>query len=180
MPLSPYGAVTAAFLADLRAAVGAEHVRTDEEARATYGADALKKGHPADVVVWPADTADVSAVLRVCTAHRVPVVPRGAGTGYTGGAVPSFGGVVLSLQRLNRILEIDERNLLAVAECHVVTGDLQKAVEAVGLFYPPDPGQPVHLHDRRQRRRVCRWPARVQVRRDQALHPGPRGRARLG
>jgi glycolate oxidase len=135
----PYGPVTEAFVDALRLAVGAEHVRTDDEARTTYGADALKKGHPADVVVWPADTAEVAAVLRLCTAHRVPVVPRGAGTGYTGGAVPSFGGVVLALQRLNRILEIDERNLLAVAECHVVTGDLQRAVEAVGLFYPPDP-----------------------------------------
>jgi glycolate oxidase len=136
---TPYGTVTDAFLADLRAAVGDEHVRTDEEARTTYGADALKKGHPADVVVWPGSTDEVAAVLRACSAHRVPVVPRGAGTGYTGGAVPSLGGVVLSLQRLNRILEIDERNLLAVAECHVVTGDLQQAVEAVGLFYPPDP-----------------------------------------
>lgn len=135
----PYGTVTDAFLAELRAAVGAEHVRTDEETRTVYGADALKKGHQADVVVWPGDTGEVSAVLRACSAHRIPVVPRGAGTGYTGGAVPSLGGVVLSLERLNRILEIDERNLLAVVECHVVTGDLQQAVEAVGLFYPPDP-----------------------------------------
>jgi len=134
-----YGAVTDTVLDALRAAVGAAHVRTDEEARTIYGADALKKGHPADVVVWPANTGEVAAVLRVCTAHRVPVVPRGAGTGYTGGAVPSLGGVVLALQRLDRIREIDERNLLAVAECHVVTGDLQRAVEAVGLFYPPDP-----------------------------------------
>jgi glycolate oxidase len=134
-----YGEVNEAFLDALRDVVGSEHVRVDEEARTTYGADALKKGHPADVVVWPGSTDEVSGVLRACSAHRVPVVPRGAGTGYTGGAVPSFGGVVLSLQRLNRILDIDERNLLAVAECHVVTGELQKAVEAVGLFYPPDP-----------------------------------------
>lgn len=139
MTTTTYGPVTDAFLDDLRAAVGAEYVRTDDEARIEYGADALKKGHPADVVVWPADTEAVSAVLRACSAHRVPVVPRGAGTGYTGGAVPSLGGVVLSLQRLNRIQDIDERNLLAVVESHVVTGDLQQAVEAVGLFYPPDP-----------------------------------------
>jgi glycolate oxidase len=66
-------------------------------------------------------------------------VPRGAGTGYTGGAVPTHGGVVLSLERMNRILEIDEANLVAVVEPHVVTGDLQDAVERVGLFYPPDP-----------------------------------------
>jgi glycolate oxidase len=67
------------------------------------------------------------------------MVPRGAGTGYTGGAVPIAGGVVISLERLNRILEIDEASLLAVVEPNVITGDLQDAVERVGLFYPPDP-----------------------------------------
>jgi glycolate oxidase len=77
--------------------------------------------------------------MRACATHRVPVVPRGAGTGYTGGAVPLAGGVVLSLERLNRILEIDEANLLAVVESCVVTGDLQAAVARVGLYYPPDP-----------------------------------------
>jgi glycolate oxidase len=139
MAPTTYGDLTDDFVAALRAAVGPGHVRTDEEARVTHGADMLKKGHPADVVVWPGSTDQVSAVLRACTAHRVPVVPRGAGTGYTGGAVPSRGGVVLALSRLNRILEVDEENLLAVVEPHVITGDLQKAVEAVGLFYPPDP-----------------------------------------
>lgn len=134
-----YGTVNEPFLRELRAAVGSEYVRTDEETRVAYGVDALKKGHPADVVVSPGSTAEVSAVLRACSAHRIPVVPRAAGTGYTGGAVPSAGGVVLSLERMNRILEIDEQNLLAVVEPHVVTGDLQRAVEAVGLFYPPDP-----------------------------------------
>jgi glycolate oxidase len=69
----------------------------------------------------------------------VPLVVRGAGTGYTGGAVPTSGGVVLSMERLNRILEIDETNLLAVIEPCVITADLQRAVERVGLFYPPDP-----------------------------------------
>ena len=134
-----YGPISDAFLVALRAAVGPDHVRTDDEARVTYGADMLKKGHPADVVVWPGRTEEVAAVLRACSEHRVPVVPRGAGTGYTGGAVPSHGGVVLSMARMNRIVEIDEQNLLAVVEPHVITGDLQAAVEAVGLFYPPDP-----------------------------------------
>jgi glycolate oxidase len=69
----------------------------------------------------------------------VALVPRGAGTGYTGGAVPTRGGVVLSLERMNRILEIDEANLVAVVQPHVITGDLQDAVEQLGLFYPPDP-----------------------------------------
>ena len=134
-----YGTVDAGVVAELQAALGPDHVRTDEETRVAYGTDALKKGHPADVVVWPGTTDEVAAVLRIGSTHRIPVVPRGAGTGYTGGAVPRHGGIVLSLERFTRILEIDERNLLAVAEAHVVTGDLQRAVEAVGLFYPPDP-----------------------------------------
>jgi glycolate oxidase len=106
---------------------------------AAYGADALKRGHPADVVVMPDGVDHVSAILKLCSAHRVPLVPRGGGTGYTGGAVPVHGGVVLSLERMNRILEIDEENLVAVVEPNVITGDIQAAVERVGLFYPPDP-----------------------------------------
>jgi glycolate oxidase len=119
--------------------VGPNFVRTDEESRERYGADALQRGHPADVVVLPANTAEIAAIARYCHETRTPLVPRGGGTGYTGGAVPVHGGVVLSLERLNRILEIDEANLLAVVEPNVVTGDLQDAVERVGLFYPPDP-----------------------------------------
>ena len=131
--------ITPEFVDRLIARVGAAHVRTDAEAREAYGVDALKRGALADVVVLPATTAEVSGVVRLCAEHRVPVVPRGAGTGYTGGAVPIQGGVVLSLERMNRILEIDEANLVAVVEPNVVTGDLQDAVEKVGLFYPPDP-----------------------------------------
>ncbi len=97
------------------------------------------KGIRPDLVVVPGSTAEISAIARLCNEHRVPLVVRGAGTGYTGGAVPTSGGVVLSMERLNRILEIDEANLLAVVEPNVINGDLQRAVEAVGLFYPPDP-----------------------------------------
>ena len=75
----------------------------------------------------------------MCNDERVPIVVRGGGTGYTGGAVPRYGGLVMSLERLNRILEIDRLNLLARVQPNVITGDLQDAVEAVGLFYPPDP-----------------------------------------
>ena len=128
------------LLADaLRSIVGTEHVRTDDESRIKYGTDALKRGRPADIVVLPGTTTEVAAVVRACAAERVAIVPRGAGTGYTGGSVPTQGGVVLSLERMNRILEIDEANLIAVVEPNVITGDLQDAVERVGLFYPPDP-----------------------------------------
>ena len=127
------------FVVDLTKVVGAAYVRTDSAARAAYGEDALGQGHPPDVVVMPGSTAEIAAIARLCNAQRVPLVVRGAGTGYTGGAVPTSGGVVLSMERLNRILEIDSANLLAIVEPNVITGDLQRAVEAVGLFYPPDP-----------------------------------------
>jgi glycolate oxidase len=127
------------FLYALRDAVGGGSIRTDSASRELYGQDALGQGSPADLVVLPADTQQVAAVARLCAGHHVPIVVRGAGTGYTGGAVPTHGGVVLSMERMNRILEIDEVNLLAVVEPNVITGDLQRAVEERGLFYPPDP-----------------------------------------
>ena len=112
----------------LTAQLGAAHVKADETSRNLYGTDALKRGHPADVVVFPGTTDEVAAVVRTCAERRVPIVPRGGGTGYTGGSVPSHGGVVISLERMNRILEIDEANLLAVVEPNVVTGDLQDEI----------------------------------------------------
>jgi glycolate oxidase len=123
----------------LIAITGAAFVRVDVASLATYGQDALKHGHPPDAVVLPANAAEIAAIARLCDETRTPLVPRGGGTGYTGGAVPTHGGLVLSLERLNRILEIDEDNLVAVVEPNVITGDLQDAVESVGLFYPPDP-----------------------------------------
>ena len=127
------------FFNDLSLIVGSAFVRTDEEALAIYGQDGLKRGHRAEVVVIPASTSEVAAVAEACNARRVPLVVRGGGTGYSGGSVPLRGGVTLSMERFNRILEIDQVNLLAVVEPNVVTGVLQEAVEKVGLFYPPDP-----------------------------------------
>jgi glycolate oxidase len=131
--------IAASLVADLTAVVGEAHVLLSEADRLRYGTDGMKRGVPADVVVLPADVHDVARIARICHDTRTPMVPRGAGTGYTGGAVPIAGGVVISLERLNRILEIDEASLLAVVEPNVITGDLQDAVERVGLFYPPDP-----------------------------------------
>jgi glycolate oxidase len=128
-----------AFVESLRAALGERGVSDDAPTLDAHAADALGRGHAPDVVVRPADTAQVAAVARLCQQHRVPLVVRGAGTGYTGGAVPTHGGVVLSVERLNRILDIDEVNLTVVVEPAVITGDLQRAVEARGLYYPPDP-----------------------------------------
>src|SRR5712691_2284493 len=127
------------IVSDLKSIVGAEYIRVDAASLVAYGVDALGKGHPPDLVVLPANTEQVAAIARLCNAERVPLVVRGAGTGFTGGAVPSCGGVLLSMERFTRILEIDELNLLAVVEPNVINADLQRAVEKSGLFYPPDP-----------------------------------------
>jgi glycolate oxidase len=127
------------FAAQLERLVGAPNVRADEATLLEYGTDALKRGHPADLVVMPGSAAEISGIARLCHDMRVPLVVRGAGTGYSGGAVPTEGGVVLSVERLNRIVQIDRENLLAVVQPGVITGELQHAVEAQGLFYPPDP-----------------------------------------
>src|SRR6185369_4130755 len=127
------------IVSGLREIVGPEYVRADPDSLRTYGVDALGKGHPPDVVVIPANTEQIASIARLCNSERVPLVVRGGGTGYTGGAVPTRGGVLLSMERLNRIIEIDELNLLAVVEPNVINADLQNAVEQHGLFYPPDP-----------------------------------------
>ncbi len=115
------------------------HLTVDEAALLAYGQDGLKQPHPPDVVVVPGTTSEVAAIAETCHSRRVPLYVRGGGTGYSGGAVPLHGGVLLSMERFDRILDIDERNLLVVTEPNVVTGRLQEAVETVGLFYPPDP-----------------------------------------
>jgi glycolate oxidase len=128
-----------ALVSELQSIVGISHVLIDDAARDKYASDGTTHCHRPELVVLPDGADQVSSVVGVCARERVPIVPRGAGTGYSGGAVPIHGGVVLSLERMNRILEIDESNLLAIVEPNVVTGDLQDAVERVGLFYPPDP-----------------------------------------
>ena len=96
------------------------------------------KGNPW-LVVYAKSTQDVSIVLSLCNEYRIPVIPRGAGTGVTGGAVPVAGGVVLSLEKMNTILEIDTENMIAVCQPGVITGQLQKEALRHGLMYPPDP-----------------------------------------
>lgn len=137
-------ALTTDLFARLAGIVGADAVQQDPVICDRYGRDALQRGCPADIVVIPACTSEVAAVLHACNASRVPVTVRGAGTGYVGGAVPIRGGVVLSMERFTRLLAIDEENLLAVAQPGVLTGALQAAVEARGLFYPPDPASLRH------------------------------------
>ncbi len=122
------------------ALIGPEWVITDAEAVMPYGRDETEDLFFApEVVLKPSTVQEVSDILTYCNAQLIPVTPRGAGTGLSGGALPVYGGVVLSLERFNRILEIDERNHQVLVEPGVVTETLQEAVRARGLFYPPDP-----------------------------------------
>mgnify|MGYP002654160730 FL=1 len=91
------------------------------------------------VVVKPKTAGEIAAIVKICNENLLPVTPRGAGTGLTGGALPHLGGVLLSTERLNQILDIDERNLQVTTEPGVITEVLQNAVKEKGLFYPPDP-----------------------------------------
>src|ERR687886_2206342 len=126
-------------LARLSEIVGTENVLVDEEKVEPYAQDALKEKFPPEAVVLPRTAEEVSAILRLANERRFPVTARGGGVGYTGGAVPVEGGVVIGTDRMNQIKEIKTDDLYVVTEPGVTTYALQQAVEAVGLFYPPDP-----------------------------------------
>lgn len=123
----------------LKSIVGKEQLTTAPEELLCYSYDGTGREYPPEAVVFPADTGEISAIMQLANAASFPVVPRGAGSGMTGGALPIAGGVVIALNRLNRILEIDEANQVAVVEPGVITGDLRKTLEKKGLYYPPDP-----------------------------------------
>src|SRR6202142_1698773 len=104
-----------------------------------YSGDKWFAAHQPDAVARPRSVKSVSAILRFANRHNIPVTARGAGHGYVGGCVPAHGGIVLSLERMNRIQEIDSGDFVAVVQPGVNTRHLQETVEQRGLFYPPDP-----------------------------------------
>jgi len=120
--------------------VGKENVYSDKAHLIAYSYDATRTRFEPEAVVFPRDEADVSAILKYCNEHHIVITPRGAGSGFTGGALPTQGGITLGMEKhMKKILEIDMENMVAVVQPGVINMDLQKAVEAVGLFYPPDP-----------------------------------------
>src|SRR5215218_7039853 len=120
--------------------VGAPYVFVDEEILHGYAHDETEDLHfLPDIVIKPATVEEISAILKICNQYKIPVTPRGAGTGLSGGALPHLGGVLLSIERLNKIINIDKRNLQVTTEPGVITEVLQDTVKEKGLFYPPDP-----------------------------------------
>ena len=128
------------YIASFQRITGEQFVFTDAESLDKYAHDETENLHfLPGVVIKPRTAEEISAIMRICNEHHIPVTPRGAGTGLSGGALPHRGGVLLSMERMNSILEIDERNLQVTTEPGVITEVLQNTVKEKGLFYPPDP-----------------------------------------
>ena len=120
--------------------VGERFIFVDEESLHHYAHDETEDLHfLPEVVIKPRTAEEIGAILKICNKEKIPVTPRGGGTGLSGGALPHLGGVLLSTERMNTITEIDERNLQVITEPGVITEVLQDAVKEKGLFYPPDP-----------------------------------------
>ena len=120
--------------------LGEDNAYFDEAHKLAYSYDATRKVFKPDAVLFPKDENEVSKILAYCNDNLLPVIPRGAGSGFTGGALAVSGGVIISFEKhMNKILEIDLENMVAVVQPGVINMDLQKKVEKLGLFYPPDP-----------------------------------------
>lgn len=135
-----YGKVTGKVLEELMVICGVDFVSTSKEVVEDYSHDYTEdlRYYP-EVVVKPRTANEISEIMKLCNRERIPATPRGAGTGLSGGALPVFGGILISMERFNKILQIDERNLQATVEPGVINQVFQDAVIEKGLFYPPDP-----------------------------------------
>ncbi|MCB4780771.1 MAG: FAD-binding protein [Sulfurovum sp.] len=124
----------------LQELVGKENVYSDKAHMIAYSYDATRTRFEPDAVIFPRNEKDISHILSYCNHHHIVITPRGAGSGFTGGALPINGGITLAMEKhMNKILEIDIENMVAVVQPGVINMDLQNAVEKIGLFYPPDP-----------------------------------------
>lgn len=120
--------------------VGDENIYDDKAHMLAYSYDATRTRYEPDAVIFPRHEQDVSEILKYCNEHQIIITPRGAGSGFTGGALPANGGIILGMEKhMNKILEIDTQNMVAIVQPGVINKDLQRHVEELGLFYPPDP-----------------------------------------
>ena len=137
-----YNKVTPEIISQLRQIVGEKNLTQAKEDLEKHAVDESPlEPHMPEVVVRPGSTTEVASILKLSTETKIPVVAQGSRTGLSGASHPIQGGIALSLERMNKILEIDEANLMAVVEPGVLVDEVHKAVEKVGLYYPPDPGQ---------------------------------------
>jgi glycolate oxidase len=144
-PKKRYAPVTLAILRELRGIMGSQYVLADQEKMETYShdeTDVAEYGHFPEVVVLPTTTEQVSQVVKLANRERIPITPRGAGSGLSGGAIPQFGGILISLEKMNHLVELDRANLVAVVEAGMVTNDLAVCVQEQGLFFA---GYPMSL-----------------------------------
>jgi glycolate oxidase len=143
--MSQYGKVNREILERLKQILGEQFVITDEEKMEPYSHDEVAESeyaHMPEVVVKPHTAEEIALIVRLANEMRIPVTPRGAGSGLSGGAVPLYGGILLSLERMNRILEVDERNMMVVVEPGVVTNEINSRIKDIGLFFA---GYPMSL-----------------------------------
>lgn len=131
--------LTTDILNRLKKIVGRNHLSSNKEELLCYSYDATGQSFMPEAVIFPETEEQVSQILKLAYEHGFPVIPRGSGSGMTGGAVPVAGGLVLVTSRMNRIIEVDSENFIARVEPGVIVADLHRSVEARGLFYPPDP-----------------------------------------
>ncbi|PCH67962.1 MAG: FAD-binding oxidoreductase [Bacteroidetes bacterium] len=135
-----YSPVTEELINEFKGIIGNEYVISDDEGKEDYSHDeTLDFKYSPEVVLKPRTPEEISKIIKICNEKSVPVTPCAARTGLSGGALPLFGGVSLSVERFNEILQIDERNLQATVEPGVINQVFQDAVIEKGLFYPPDP-----------------------------------------
>jgi glycolate oxidase len=132
--------ITAEHIDQFTKIVGEKYVLLDKETLVNYSHDETEKlYYLPEIVLKPRTAEEISAIMKICNRDKIPVTPRGAGTGLSGGALPHLGGVLISTERMNSIILIDEKNLQIITEPGVITEVLQEAVKEKGLFYPPDP-----------------------------------------
>lgn len=132
-------AIPSHIITEISTIVGSDSITTRIEDLHCYSYDGTAKPHLPDVVVFPQSTQQISEIMRLASRHRIPVIPRGAGTGMTGGIVPLHGGIVLTTTKLNTVIEIDRDNQIGIVEPGVITAEFQRAARHQGLFYPVDP-----------------------------------------
>src|SRR3972149_8059843 len=139
LPCVSFLVISPAIINRLRDEVGKDAVITDKEHLICYSYDATRIERLPDALLMPKPLEDAASIIKIANSEKIPVIPRGAGSGFAGGSVPVQAGIILSLQRMDRIIEVNKDDFYMVVEPGVVTRNIQKTAEAAGLFYPPDP-----------------------------------------